>query len=207
LSEGGHLLDQGIREIPTESASLIRDRGVQVHWVANTGPYRKLIPILQERWNENVLIVTIDDDTLYPTWFLERLVAGYHRHRCIVAYRGRRVAHDALGRLAPYQEWPWLQPPETVTPLNYPIGQSGILYHPQFFTKRVFDPAAIELSPSADEPWFYANVRIKEIPVCVFGTSFPMLKKYNSKECLWAMNRARNDGQLAAVCRHLKIEL
>jgi hypothetical protein len=104
VSREGYIFDTGIADPGPVAAD--------VHFVPNTGPYRKLLPLLRERWNEDVLIVTIDDDGAYPPWFLERLVNGYERTGCITCFRAKRAKRRGDGRFKPFLSWPGVQPTE-----------------------------------------------------------------------------------------------
>ena len=199
ISREPYLFDDGFAEAPELP-------GARVHFVPNTGPFRKLLPILRRNWGRDVLIVTVDDDTRYPPVVIEALVRAFQRHGCIIASHGRRATF-ANGRFAPYVTWPKtnLREPREPHLLNYPLGQFGILYHPAFFTDRVFDPAAITLSPSACEPWFFLNSALAGTPAALLGMHLDALIQTNKR--LWEMNQTRNDGHLAAVATHLGIDL
>ena len=201
LSREAYLFDEGVKEIPASAQDAIDRNGVLVHWVPNTGPYRKLLPLLRER--RDVLIVTIDDDTKYPSWTLNRLEKGFKKHGGIVAIRGRRVIYKH-GEPEPYPKWPYVDRP-SASVLHYPIGQSGILYDPQRLPEEIFDPAAMDLSPSACEPWFHLIARKAEIPAYIFGSSFPLTRQY--ERCLWSLNRRKNAGHLKAVANYLGVKL
>src|SRR5947209_81082 len=54
VSKEGYLRDEGIREIPPELLRVAKVNDVRIHYVPNTGPYRKLLPILKERWQDDV---------------------------------------------------------------------------------------------------------------------------------------------------------
>ena len=50
--------------------------------------YRKLLPLLKDKWNEDCIIITIDDDTIYDTNLIENLVNDYHTNKCVIGNRG-----------------------------------------------------------------------------------------------------------------------
>ena len=194
VSREGYIFDTGIADPGPVAAD--------VHFVPNTGPYRKLLPLLRERWNEDVLIVTIDDDGAYPPWFLERLVNGYERTGCITCFRAKRAKRRGDGRFKPFLSWPGVQPTEeSVSLFNYPLGSWGILYSPRHFSERVFDEAAMKASPTACEPWLYGNTYLRGIKTCVLQGRFPMLRE--NEDCLWKINAKKQDARLRAVWQHL----
>jgi hypothetical protein len=207
LSREPYLFDEGVNEIPAELRQIIEAHSITVQYVTNTGPYRKLLPLLKQRWDEDVTIVTVDDDTLYPPDFLEQLISAYERHRCIIAFAGRKVTRNSQGHLAPYADWPKLLPPENVDILNFPIGQSGVLYRPEFFTERVFDIKAMQLAECGDDIWYRGNTWLNEVRACIIGLGssvyFPMVQRH--PESLWKINRSYNDVQIQAVAHYLNL--
>ena len=54
----------------------------------NTGPYRKLLPLLKDKWDEDCIIITLDDDVIYYTKLIKNLVNDYNKHKCSIGYRG-----------------------------------------------------------------------------------------------------------------------
>ena len=60
----------------------------QIRWVENEGPYRKLIPLLKEKWDEDCVIITIDDDTFYDNKLIENYLNDYEKYNCCISYRG-----------------------------------------------------------------------------------------------------------------------
>ena len=68
LSEEPYLQDGGVPQetLPTGLLTLEQAGLLEIRYVANIGPYRKLLPILRAEWEANCVIVTADDDTIYP---------------------------------------------------------------------------------------------------------------------------------------------
>ena len=69
ISEEPFLLDTGFtNKIITNNNLLnflkIHEKNIELKWVNNQGSYRKLIPLLKEKWNDDCIIITIDDDTV-----------------------------------------------------------------------------------------------------------------------------------------------
>ena len=59
--------------LPAEAKELIN-----VKWVPNTGPYRKLIPMLRESRPTDI-IITADDDIFYGENWLPGLLKAYEQ--------------------------------------------------------------------------------------------------------------------------------
>ena len=207
LSKENYLLDGGILEIPPELDGCIKKYNVNLHYVPNIGPYRKLLPLLRQTWGQDACIVTVDDDTIYPPHFLERMVLAFQNHQCIIAFSGRRITFNKEGGVIPYRRWPKLVNGQSKDILNFPIGKDGVLYHHRFFTDRVFDDAALTLCPTADDIWFRCNTWIKQVPACILGVDpgpyFPDIRF--GAGGLWKTNARSNTECFRRVARHLKL--
>ncbi|MFZ0407799.1 MAG: glycosyltransferase family A protein [Cyanobium sp.] len=155
LSHEPHLLDEGIAADHPVVQQLRSDPWVQVHWVPNLGPYRKIVPFLNaggygdER--DDDLFVTVDDDTLYPPRFIEYLLRQRERHGCIVAHRGRRMRLAAQEGFLPYSQWHDGYRESRFS--NLPTGQSGVLYRRSDFPADLELEAALALAPTHDDLW------------------------------------------------------
>ena len=121
----------------------------------NEGPYRKLIPLLKEKWEEDCIIITIDDDTIYDKRLIENMVNDYNKYNCVINYRGFTPKMDN------FCEFDY----ETRDKLchlhlfNFCTGKGGILYKPEFFhkTKELIFNKGIYLNKckTNDDIWFY----------------------------------------------------
>lgn len=163
LSDSPHLLDGGVQRDDARVLQLAADPWVQVHWVPNLGPYRKIVPFLQAKGYHQGggeqpatdLFITVDDDTLYPPRFVEYLVRNHQRHGCVVAHRGRRIRLASDGEpgrsFLPYRQWhDGLREPRLA---NLATGQSGVLYQRSWFPEDLELEAALAVAPSHDDLW------------------------------------------------------
>lgn len=171
LSEEPYILDKGFKEkkiTNTKLLKFINDNSIELKWVKNTGSYRKLLPLLKDKWKEDCIIITIDDDTIYDRYLIENLVKDYYQYRCVIGYRGFTpsfknienfdyLKHDSLQHLSLY---------------NFLTGKGGILYKPEFFhkTKDLIFNSDIYLTtcPVNDDVWFYI-VRLLNNVKCYIG--------------------------------------
>ena len=157
LSREPHLLDEGLSSDHPVVQRLEGDGWLQLHWVPNLGPYRKIVPFLNaagygaDGADANGLFITVDDDTLYPPRFVEYLLRHHERHNCIVAHRGRRMRLAAAGGFLPYPKWhDGLREPRLA---NLATGQSGVLYRFSDFPADLELEAALALAPTHDDLW------------------------------------------------------
>lgn len=108
VSKEAYLLDEGISEtdIPAEVLNWKKEGLVKVNFVKNTGPYRKLLPVLQEKYEENCIIVTADDDVIYPPDWLEKMIKTSQEYPdSIISYRNRYIQYEGR-ELGEYDTWP-----------------------------------------------------------------------------------------------------
>lgn len=174
LSAEPYLLDEGIPE-PSQALMELEDqhKKFSIHYTNNTGPYRKLIPLLEsDLWDQNDLLVTADDDTLYPANWLSQLVEAYEIHRCIICHRGHHMA-NANGAFLPYRQWMKHGIRENPSLLNLPTGKDGVLYPPEFLSSAVLNiEKALEVAPTADDLWLKWHTAAMGAPVYCINTDY-----------------------------------
>ncbi len=159
LSEGEYLLDEGFRNKEITNKKLLDfingcDK-IEIKWVKNEGPYRKLLPLLRDKWEEDCIIITIDDDTIYDKRLIENMVNDYNKYNCVISYRGftpkmvnfRDFDYETRDKLC------------NLHSLNFCTGKGGILYKPEFFHKTkglIFnDMIYLNKCKTNDDIWFY----------------------------------------------------
>eukprot|EP01138_Halocafeteria_seosinensis_P004228 gb/GECG01004324.1/.p1 GENE.gb/GECG01004324.1/~~gb/GECG01004324.1/.p1 ORF type:complete len:322 (+),score=27.63 gb/GECG01004324.1/:1-966(+) len=174
---------------------------VEVKWVENTGPYRKLVPLLREKWNEDVLLAQVDDDIRYHPYLLENLVLGYNMFNCVAAGRAwvmRGVEKDEDIVNWKYDKWKYAT---KWMPQKYVMstGMGGVLYHPKMFHKTpwVLDQTKfLQLAPFGDDIWFNLARIANDVP-CVTIRDTVMSKNGIKGLSLWRnYNSHGNDKQI-----------
>lgn len=131
-------------------------RGLQVRCSDGSyGPHTKYWGTFREMAGAGTRVVTVDDDVIYPPWFLERLLeAARDEPEAVWAYRAHRIAMRA-GAVQPYRKWG----PVTGTsasPLNFATGVSGVLYPAPFIDYVVAQGERfLRVSPRADDVWLH----------------------------------------------------
>ena len=162
------LLDDGVSEIPPECKKIIKRSG-KIKWLytRNIGSYRKLLPVLADPLINDALIVTADDDTVYPTHWLSTLVHYYQKYHCIVSYRGHHMKKSMNG-FAPYRQWMTNSIDKNPSLFLLPTGKDGVLYHTSFFDRNVLNVhRAMLLASTADDLWFKWHTAVNGIPVYI----------------------------------------
>ncbi|KQB84366.1 hypothetical protein [Corynebacterium oculi] len=119
------------------------------------GPHAKYWNQFRAVAGTDTRVVTIDDDVIYPEWFLDRLLTiGGLRLDAVVAYRAHRIELSE-GRMLPYMKW---SPADTceASLLHFATGVSGVCYPPAFIEYVVAQGAEFqEVAPTADDVWLH----------------------------------------------------
>jgi hypothetical protein len=171
--------------------------------------HKKLVETL--KIYPNKVLVTCDDDYIYPPSFIENL---WNEHlespESIIANVCRQIMRDDSGNLLPYKKWKRLkQPEESIYPI-LPLGYAGILYPPGSLNDQVFNAKLfLDLAPNADDLWFRAMAWLKAthikqckqptedlIPIIFFDKN--SLSNINIKEDF-------NRDQWQKICNHFHI--
>ena len=149
LSTEPYLLDKGFPNF--DIPNWLKELPIEILWTENTGPFRKLLPLLERLWNSDEIIITVDDDTVYNRNLVETMVAEYEKTGCCIAcrctYSGDPLTNEYTSGKALLRHV-----------YNYHTGKGAVLYHPSMFKRvgatDVFDKAYMELCPTADDHWF-----------------------------------------------------
>lgn len=142
--------------------SLVRQqrRGLQVCFVEDVGPYTKYVYAFDKY--PDSLIITVDDDTLYPPDMIDQLYRAWLRHPdWIHCHRAHLMQLDKRGKLLPYSDWDsdwrWRDFAGETSPRVFPTGVGGVLYFPDSLHPDAFDPEKfLKLCPKADDVWLKA---------------------------------------------------
>lgn len=135
-------------------------RGLEIRLCEDVKSYTKLIPALINF--PDSVIISADDDVIYPIDFVERLFRNYQKDTSkIYFYRGHYVLFEKNGNPKPYLNWV-KHGAKGCDIYNFPTGVSGIIYPPHCYhedmtNKDIF----LKLCPSADDVWFKAMTMIK----------------------------------------------
>lgn len=192
LSEEKYLLDKGFTEKKITNKNLLHflsnnKKLFHIKWVKNEGPYRKLLPLLKEKWNEDCIIITIDDDITYHNEFISNLVKDYNKHKCVINYRGFTPKINDISEFN-YKKrhynnywcsWTEEMPCDPNNKyskyiFNFSTNGAGTLFKPEFFHKTkelVFNKNIyLDICKTNDDIWFYIT-RFKNNIDCYIDNS------------------------------------
>ncbi|WDE13275.1 glycosyltransferase [Thalassomonas haliotis] len=177
--------------------------GVEIIFCPDLRSYKKLIPALA-RYPEDI-IITFDDDIIYPQDQVERLIKAHEQDPgVVVCHRGHKALKTEDGSLLPYTDWHFDLPESQAQADVFPIGIGGVLYpvnslHPEVMKESVF----MTLCPNADDLWFKAMALKNGTLAKVLEDPMPYLDYLqipDSQELsLWQSNSINNDVQLQAI--------
>ena len=172
LSEDKSFFDNGFtnKKITNKKLNNLvkKNNLIEIIWGKDIGPHGKLLPLLKQKWNEDCIIITIDDDTIYCKSLIRNLVTDYNKHKCVISYRGFTPKLNKLEDFD-YRKRDALK---SKSKYNFPTGKGGILYKPEFFKKTgdlIFDDKIYKKTcDKQDDIWFYI-IRILNNVDCYLG--------------------------------------
>lgn len=151
----------------------LEQAGLEIKWCKQSlKPHNKYFWAIQE--NPDDIVITIDDDIVYPLALLQGLLEAHYRHpEAVIAHRTHLVVHDAEGRIAPYQDWLLEQTTVQGVPCSdlLATGVGGVLYPPRVFDRDVFDEQRVrDTSLMADDLWLLVHELRLGVPVVSTGS-------------------------------------
>lgn len=155
------IAEQDMEHLPRKVLEL-GDRGITIRSCEDVRSYKKLVFALEE--NPDAFIAIADDDMYYDPIWLEQLVEGFDpAEPTIVCCRAHRLRLGVDGRIADTREWEWTVADERSRRPSVdvlPTGCAGVLYPPRSLHPDVLDRGLFQqLSPTADDLWFYWMAR------------------------------------------------
>lgn len=196
----------------------LKARGLEIRLVAdNIKSYKKLIYALTEF--DSCLLVTCDDDWMYPSWFIKDLYLCHQKHpKCICAYRAQVMKwQHKTGKqraLVTYSQWGKPDKSHSTSPSSvdiFPTTGGGALYPVNSLHKEVVNPIFMRLCPTADDIWFKAMSLLNKTKVVMVkekSIDFHLIEfRGSQKQTLWQINETKNDEQLKNVFDYFHIDI
>lgn len=197
-------LDHGFKahKLPPAIQRLVM-RGLTVEYVSDIKSHKKYFFALRQCIESNLPLVTIDDDFLYPPWFLERMAERLKSTpETILCYRAREMMFDAPGKLAPYAQWPIATAETPSSRLFFTSGGGALLPVSLLTALETQGDRFLSCCPDADDIWLNHVASKAGIPkrlVLDMPTDFTPLEVAPEKT-LWSRNSdGGNDRQLLAT--------
>ena len=189
-----------------------QERGLTISFYRPIGPYKKLIPTLKKYPDE--IIITIDDDMIYPNTLIEKLIKNHEKYPdCICCNQARIITLGKNNNPKPYSKWTRTLQCESPAYEYIPIGVGGVLYFPGCFDSSVTDEALFrKLSPTNDDLWFKILSLIKGVKTMVINELDPsdyIPLDSSNHEALANQNvgERMNNPQFEALLNHFNLNL
>lgn len=155
-------------DLPLQLIAL-KKYGLEICWTEDFRSYKKLVPAL--RMFPCAIIVTADDDVIYPTFWLELLINSYREFpTCVHCHRAHKIQLSSNGTPMPFLKWRYESNGDIPSFLNFLTGVGGVLYPPGSLDPQVLDVECFKkIAPTCDDHWFWAmavknGTRIRIVP-------------------------------------------
>ena len=192
----GHVLPQDLMNLEKNSNGVF-----EVRWVEeNIKPHKKYYFAVIEF--PDSIIITIDDDQIYPNNMIQTLYESYIKQRnCIHCNRANLITFKENGKPRLYNKWMFgykslLDIPSTQL---MPTGVGGVLYPPHSIPKQAIDRATIEaVCLNQDDLWLKLWTTLNGWKVVVPRT-FVLPKQIPDSQstALWRFNVYNGENDLA----------
>jgi len=142
--------------------------GVTIQYVPDLKPHTKYYYTLKNYPDD--IIITVDDDIIYPLDFIEKLYQSYLEYPyAISCYRAHMMMFNDQGNLLPYNEWIKEYSESNKPSMRlFATGVGGILYPPHCMHREVLNKdALLSLSPRADDVWLKMMQVMNNCPIVV----------------------------------------
>jgi hypothetical protein len=143
---------------PEDVPEAVRDLarfGLEIRYTPfDIKPHKKYFFAMQEFPED--LVITVDDDLIYPRFLVETLFVSWKRFPdCVSAVRAHKILFGRSGEPRPYSMWGWeCRTPGRPSMRYLATGCGGVLYPPHAIPPEGFDVNAIrELAPCTDDLW------------------------------------------------------
>jgi hypothetical protein len=201
---------QGEHELPNSILEL-KPLGLEIKFCEDIKAHKKYFFAFQQYPNN--MIVTIDDDIIYPVNMLETLLATHYKYpEAVVANRVRHMKIEN-NEIKPYRDWK-INGVDANIPsiLTFSTGAGGVLYQPHFFRKSFFDIDGIKKTNCRnDDIWLKAGQIENHIPTVFTHSYFKQFIEIpdSQMESLFSTNvfGADNDRQIREIFEYFGINV
>lgn len=169
-------------ELP-KKLSQLEECGITIRWCDNLMSHKKYFYAMQEYPDAN--IITADDDSFYPPFFIERLLKMHEKYPNDVVCLTAQSMGDNY-RVVP-SHWPGVSKEEIISSYSISINSgSGALFPPHSISPKAFDKDAIQsLCPYADDLWLTVMAHINGTKISKYKYHpFPVVIKSTLSDSL-----------------------
>jgi len=185
-------------------------QGLEVKYCDDLRSHKKYYYSMKN--NPEAIVVTVDDDIIYPEDMLEKLLKAHKIYpNCIVANRVHRMKFNNNGPL-PYSKWDTKICKSAKPDLALcPTGCGGVLYPPHSLDQRVFDKKVFKnICIYADDLWLKCMSFMKGTQIVLSESDIPEIIDVigNKKNGLAKVNVEQdlNTTQLNNITKYYSID-
>lgn len=179
-------------------------RGLEIKYCENLKSHKKYYYALKE--NPEAIIITVDDDILYPKTLIKELIDVHKQHpKLAVCNRAHRILFDENKNIKNYGDWDLLSPNfRGPSHSLLQIGCLGVLYPPHSLNSEVLNKEKfMRLCPTTDDLWLKVMLVLNNTKVVKVGVNSQNFIEINGTQeiALWKYNiyESGNDNQLKTL--------
>lgn len=195
--------DQFPNKILPKSLTNQQKRGLTIRWCENLMSHKKYFYVCQEYPNSN--IITADDDSIYPPFFVNRLWEMHLKYPKDVVSLTSQTIYPSYR--TPPSQWIGISRQEIISSYKISLNSgSGALFPPKSLHKEAFNKEQIKkLCPYADDLWLTIMTHMNGTMISKYTFNpFPIVIKSTQDESLCrnfntTTNTINNDTQWAAI--------
>ena len=169
------------KELP-DTLLALKDKGLEIKFCEDDLRGHKKYFELVKNQKENELIVTFDDDIIYPHNSISRLVKLHKKYpNAIVVNRGYEITFEKNGKLKPHKKWKLMSRYGVKKPVSLILTStgSGILYPYDSFHNDILNVDLIKkLALSIDDLWITIMALIKGTKIIKSHYAFKTFTTY-----------------------------
>ena len=149
----------------------------------------------------NNVVITVDDDVLYPSNLIYTLFTAHKRFTdCVICNRGAVIRKDF-----PYKEWGQVENYMTPQDNILPTGIGGVLYPPKSYNEAIFSVDTIKQTCiNGDDLWLNFMCRIVGTKIVHTKEKFGFITIFSSQKSALSISNIecdKNDQQISYISK------
>lgn len=192
-----------------EALQRLEQRGLRIEFVPENLRGAKKLIYAAKQFPDRI-IVTADDDLLYPWDWLERLeCASRETPGTVICHRGHKIERRHDGTFHRYWDCMRVEKGGTDPSLALlPTGGAGSLYPPGVLNQQIFNiDLMLRLCPTADDVWFKAMTLLNGVKCrrAAERNFMPIVIPGSQEQALIHHNKHANDTQIETTFSHFDL--
>lgn len=186
-----YLFEEEADELPESLLSLQSKRFRIIRVKENIRPHKKYYYAFRDFPND--IIITVDDDYIYPNDLVMNLYRKHLRYKeAVIAGRCRMIRLAKDGELLPYYTWPLYYNEDEPRIDLLATGVGGVLYLPKLLDDRVLDMNELmKLALNQDDLWLKVMEILKGTRTVTVTADWKKAKSLDYEATLFSANEKR----------------